>query len=66
MLVIVRTARSEKEVRLPAGSRASEALASLGMSLTHHLVIRGGKPIPSDEGLSNGDVIDVVEVFSGG
>jgi len=66
MQVTVKTSRMKKKVRLPKGSRASDALKSLELALTHHLVIREGRPIPSDEKLSDNDVIEVVEVFSGG
>jgi sulfur carrier protein ThiS len=66
MLVTIKTSRMEKRVRLPKGSCATDALKSLELSLTHHLVMREGRPIPSDEPLSHDDVIEVVEVFSGG
>jgi sulfur carrier protein ThiS len=66
MIVTVKTSRGERRVRLPTGALASDALASMELALTHHLVLRRGAPIPSDEPLAHRDVIDVVEVFSGG
>jgi sulfur carrier protein ThiS len=66
MLVTIKTSRMERQVRLPKGSCASDALRSLELAMTHHLVIREGRPIPSDEKLSNKDIIEVIEVFSGG
>jgi sulfur carrier protein ThiS len=66
MLVTVRTSRGERRVRLPRGALASDALVTMELALTHHLVLREGRPIPSDEPLAHKDVIDVVEVFSGG
>ena len=53
-------------MRLPKGALASDALEMVELALTHHLVIREGRPIPSDEKLAQDDVIEVVEVFSGG
>ncbi|MFH0815551.1 MAG: MoaD/ThiS family protein [Methanobacteriota archaeon] len=66
MQITVKTSMIERRVRLPKGSCASDALKSLELALTHHLVLREGRPIPSDEKLSHDDVIEVVEVFSGG
>jgi sulfur carrier protein ThiS len=66
MRVIVRTSRKSQTLRLRSGAAASDALVSMRLSLTHHLILRKGAPIPSDEPLADGDTIDIVEVFSGG
>ena len=66
MLVTIKTSRGKRRVRLPKGALASDALEMVELALTHHLVIREGRPIPSDEKLAQDDVIEVVEVFSGG
>ena len=66
MLVTIKTSRSEKRVRLTEGAIASDALKTVELALTHHIMMREGRPIPSDEKLSNNDIIEVIEVFSGG
>ena len=66
MIVTVRTSKGELRVRLPQGALASDALVNMELARTHHLVIREGRPIPSDEALRHRDVLEVVEVFSGG
>ena len=66
MIVTIKTSKGEKRVRLPAGASAADALGNIKLARTHHIVMREGRPIPSDEPLRNLDVLDVVEVFSGG
>lgn len=56
--------RGERE--LPEGARAQELVRELGLPVAAVLVIRGGRPIPIDEPLGDGDELEVVYVASGG
>lgn len=55
-----------EEQELPEGARASDLVRHLGLPTAACLVMRNGAPIPIDEPLAEGDVLEVVYVASGG
>ncbi len=55
-----------EEQELPEGARASDLVRQMGLPTAACLVMRNGAPIPIDEPLAEGDVLEVVYVASGG
>ena len=55
-----------KALELDANATVEDALRALGLKPDMHVVTRGNKVIPIDEGLSDGDSLSVFKVISGG
>jgi len=53
-------------VRLHERAVLSDLMESMGLPLTSCIAMRGGVPVPSDEPLHDGDIITLLETFSGG
>ncbi len=53
-------------VSLPTAAVAGDLVRALGMPTAACLVLRGARPVPIDEPLADGDVLEVVYVASGG
>ena len=54
------------QVSLPPAAVAGDLVRALGMPTAACLVLRGARPVPIDEPLKDGDVLEVVYVASGG
>lgn len=66
MHITAKTARGVKKLKLAKGATVEDSLKALSLHGCKHLVFRSGVPLPSDETLEDGEIIDVVSVFSGG
>ena len=68
MLVRARTVPDGREVEaeLSEGAKGVDLVRALGLPQAAVLLLRGGKPVPIDEDLMDGDELEVVHVASGG
>lgn len=68
MRVVARTVPEGRTegVELDEGSLASDLVRALSLPTAACLVLRGGRPIPIDAELVEGDELEVVYVASGG
>jgi sulfur carrier protein ThiS len=66
MKIIVTRGSDRDEVEVPDNASSMDVLARLCLLPDAHIVLREGVPIPIDEGLSEGDVLRVIKVASGG
>jgi len=64
--IMIKIGEIEKPLELPEGSDSFTALKSLGLHPDAVLVFRNGKVSPEDEGVSEGDVLEIVRIASGG
>jgi sulfur carrier protein ThiS len=66
MYITVKTSQGIKKLKLAKGATVEDSLRALALPRCKHITLRQGVPIPADERLRDGDLIDVVSVFSGG
>ena len=59
-------ARRTESVTLPAEATGLDLLRELHLAPDAHLVIRGDRPIPVDERLSDGEHLRILSAISGG
>lgn len=64
--ISVRRRGTEKRLQLPSGSKAEDVIRGLGLNISTHIVLRGNMPIPIDDGINDGEVLDLIETVSGG
>ena len=60
------TRKTKKVVVLPKGASAQDAIREMGLYPDGWIPVRGDRPIPLDEKLSEGDEIKLISVVSGG
>ena len=57
---------NDKLLNVKSGSSVMDALKEAGINTETVLVKKKGKLIPNDEHLKNGDVLELINVISGG
>jgi len=68
MKIKVVLGRKELELEFGKNERinVSKVLNKLNLQLPAIIVLRNGQPIPEDEELKDGDVLEIIDVHSGG
>jgi len=64
--VVLRRKELELEFRENERINVSKVLNKLNLQLPAIIVLRNGQPIPEDEELKDGDVLEIIDVHSGG
>lgn len=54
------------DLNLKSGATGQELLKKLNLAPDAHIISRKGSPIPLDEKLRQGDIINIIKVISGG
>lgn len=62
----VEIGRKQSVLKMPEGSTVETMLDSLGLYPDAHIVLRGRSPIPVDSLVTEGDLLRIVKVASGG
>ncbi|MCD6461340.1 MAG: MoaD/ThiS family protein [Thermoplasmata archaeon] len=66
MRVSVTYMGSEKELDLGEGATVLDAMKTLGVPPDVTIALMGGRPVPEDRPLSDGERLEMVTVVSGG
>ena len=64
--MVLRRKELELEFRENERINVSKVLNKLNLQLPAIIVLRNGQPIPEDEELKDGDVLEIIDVHSGG
>jgi sulfur carrier protein ThiS len=56
----------EYEAELAEGAVGADLVREMGLPIAAVLLLRGGKPVPIDEALNDGDELEIIHVASGG
>lgn len=63
---ILPTKKETVPVELPEGSTVEDLVRALSYLPDGWIAVRGGRPIPADEPLTDGDELKLISVVSGG